>query len=95
MLAVIARLKVFEDKTEDFVAIMTELAEKVKSEEKGCLQYQLCRARDTNSFVVIERYADKEALLAHSATPYFNEAMNKLKACVAVKPETEVFTVMT
>ncbi|OUR71222.1 antibiotic biosynthesis monooxygenase [Arcobacter sp. 31_11_sub10_T18] len=43
--------------------------------EEGCLQYDL-KAVDGNSneFILIERWASKEALLAHDNSPYMIEA---------------------
>ena len=94
MLAVIARLKVIEDKTEHFLAVMKELSQKVHTEEKGCLQYQLCRARDGNNFVMIERYADKTALKIHGETPHFIQAQAEFAKCLAARPEIEIFSVV-
>jgi quinol monooxygenase YgiN len=92
MLAVIARMKVLEGKAEDFIAVMKELGENVRGKEKGCLQYELYRAKEDNTFVVVERYADKEAIRAHNETSYFADAMTKLKGCLAGRAQLDVLT---
>lgn len=94
MLAVIARMKVLEGKTEDFVKVMKELTENVRGKEKGCLQYELYRAKEDNTFVVVERYADKEAIGVHNETSYFADAMTKLKGCLAARAQVEVLTMV-
>jgi quinol monooxygenase YgiN len=94
MIAVIARMKVSEGKSKRFEAVIGELARRVIAEEKGCLQYQLCRARDGATYVMLERYADQEALRAHGATPHFAEAAPKLMECLASGPEIEVLAVV-
>jgi quinol monooxygenase YgiN len=39
----------------------------------------------------VERYRDAQALWAHQATPYFEDAVAKLPEWLAVPPEFEEF----
>ena len=94
MYAIIARMQVEEDKVEEFLDAMKVLAQKVREEEKGCLQYQLCRSREGNTYVVFERYADKEALNLHGETPHFAEGMAKLSNCLSDAPDIEILRVV-
>jgi quinol monooxygenase YgiN len=90
MIAVVARFIVAEGKVDKFLDGMQELAEKVRAEEKGCLQYELYRAREAERFIMIERYADKAALELHGKTSHFGEAMTRLRDCFAEAPQIEI-----
>ena len=57
----------FNEAVEAFKQLMTEVAK-----EEGNLYYTLNVSKsEPQTLVVIERYKDKEALAAHSATPHF------------------------
>lgn len=94
MIAVIARMIVKEDKVDEFEAIMKQLQKKVRVEESDCMQYDICRARDPNSYIIIERYIDKLALKAHSGTEYFKEGTIKLMEVMASEPQIDVLTIV-
>ena len=56
----------------------------VRAEEKGCLRYDLCRSVESpGTYVVVETYADQDALKVHSSTPYFLEFFGKMKQLLA------------
>ncbi len=43
--------------------------------EKGCIEYRLCKiSGNNNQFVLTERWASAEDLLAHDKTPHMQEA---------------------
>jgi|TARA_X000001036_G_scaffold409413_1_gene420474 quinol monooxygenase YgiN len=73
MLAVIAKLNVKEDKGPEFEKVMLDLAEKVTANEPGNHLYQLCKDAEGN-YVVMELYADAEALEAHGKSDHFKAA---------------------
>ena len=90
MITVIAKLSIQEGKTEDTIAKFKELMKKVADEE-GTVLYSLNRnPNDPNMIIVVERYKDKQALGAHSATPHFKEFSGKLGEVLAAKPDIAV-----
>jgi len=90
MISVIAKMVVQDGKAEQTAQMLKELIKKVATEE-GTLLYSINRKpSDENTFVVMERYKDKEALGAHSATPHFKEFSAKLGEVLAAKPEIMV-----
>jgi quinol monooxygenase YgiN len=91
MLHVIATLPIKPERAADFEAMFSELARKVRENEKGCERYELCRSTvSPGTFVVVERYADAAALGEHSKTPYFLEFMAKVGELVAGAPQIDV-----
>ena len=91
MLHVIATLPIRPDKAAEFEQVFAALARQVKENEKGCLRYDLCRSVESPStFVVVEAYADQEALKTHSSTPYFLEFFGKMKDYAAGPPKIEM-----
>ncbi|MEV3854133.1 putative quinol monooxygenase [Streptomyces sp. NPDC050095] len=56
------------------VALFERLAPIVRA-EPGCLQYDMHQVSDDpDRFVLVERWASKEALAAHDATPHMIDA---------------------
>ncbi len=87
MIAVIARIPVKEEKLNEAVEAFKQLMTEVAKEE-GNLYYTLNVSKsDPHTLVVIERYKDKEALAAHSATPHFKAFSAKGREFFAGKPD--------
>ena len=87
MITVIAKLKVKKTKTEDAVAMFKELVAMV-SKEEGTLHYTLNRDRaDPTLYVVVERYKDDAAFMAHSSSPYLAEFFSKTQGLLDGSPE--------
>lgn len=90
MISVIAKLTVQEGKADQTIQMFQELMQNVATEE-GTLLYSLNRqASAPNTIVVIERYKDKDALSAHSATEHFKAFSAKLGDVLAGKPEISI-----
>jgi quinol monooxygenase YgiN len=90
MIAVIARIPVKEEKLNEAVEAFKQLMTEVAKEE-GNLYYTLNVSKsDPHTLVVMERYKDKEALAAHSATPHFKAFSAKGAELFAGKPEITV-----
>lgn len=89
-IGVVATLKVQPGKEDDFIAVFKDLQAQVRANEKGCLQYDLCRSqKEPATFVIMEQYADADALKAHGKTAYFQAAFPKLGAVLAGAPAIE------
>ena len=63
--------------------------------EPGCLRYALHRSvEDRATFVVIERWASKEALDQHFAAPYVQALLKKVTELLTAPPEIAVFELL-
>jgi quinol monooxygenase YgiN len=86
MLAVVAKLNVLAGKEAEFEKVMLGLAEQVNANEPGCHLYKLCKDADGN-YVVMELYADAEAVAAHGASEHFKAAGAGFKGLMGGAPE--------
>ncbi len=90
MIAVIARIPVKEGKMAEAVEAFKELMVHVAKEE-GTVLYTMNRAKSTpDTLVIMERYRDKAALDAHSASPHFKAFVAKGASFFGGKPEITV-----
>ena len=63
----IARLKIHPGKGEEFKRLQNKCLELVRTKDTGTLQYECFFNADQPDSLVVERYRDSEALLAHFA----------------------------
>jgi quinol monooxygenase YgiN len=63
----IARFKFHEGKREEFLRLSEQATELVRANEPGTLQYDIYLNGDRSECMVIERYRDSEAAMAHAA----------------------------
>ena len=63
----IARFKLHEGKLEEYKRLSAQAMEIVRTKEPGTLQYDTYFNDDESECVVIERYRDSEAAMAHAA----------------------------
>ena len=89
---VIAKLKAKSGEESKMSDALRAMVSKVEKEE-GTLVYTLHQAQnDPTQFLFYEKYADGEALKAHSSTPYFKELFGTLKPLLDGAPEIEMYT---
>lgn len=89
---VIAKLKAKSGEESKMADALRAMVSKVEKEE-GTLVYTLHQAQnDPTQFLFYEKYADGEALKAHSSTPYFKELFGTLKPLLDGAPEIEMYT---
>ena len=87
MVSVIAKMPMKEDKIEEAIASIKELMAEVAKEE-GTVLYTLNRdPKNPNTLIFMERYKDKAAVEAHSATPHFKAFFAKGASLLAGRPE--------
>lgn len=73
MITLIATMKVKEGKKDEVLKLFGELVPKVR-EERGTTGYVVCQDGATpETLTIVERYADMEAIQAHSSSVYFKE----------------------
>ena len=63
----IARFRFREGRREEYLRISEEAAELVRANEPGTLGYDIYMNADQSECLVIERYRDSEAAIAHAA----------------------------
>ena len=63
----IARFKFHEGTLEEFKRLSAQCMEIVRAKDTGTLQYEIYFNDDQSECMVLERYRDSEALLAHTA----------------------------
>jgi hypothetical protein len=63
----IARFRFHEGKREEYMRLSAQAMEMVRANEPGTLQYDLYFNDDQSECMVIERYRDSEAAIAHAA----------------------------
>ena len=89
---VVARLKAKSGEESKMADALQAMVSKVEQEE-GTLMYTLHQAQnDPTQFLFYEKYADGEALKAHSSTPYFKELLGILEPLLDGAPEIEMYT---
>jgi quinol monooxygenase YgiN len=89
---VVAKLKAKSGEASKMADALRAMVSKVEKEE-GTLVYTLHQAQnDPTQFLFYEKYADAEALKAHSSTPYFKELFGTLKPLLDGAPEIEMYT---
>ncbi len=77
MITLIATVKVKEGMMDQAVAVLKEIVPAIKAAEPGCLEYIPHKVRnEDNAILFYEKYADKDALKAHSAR--LGESLAKL-----------------
>lgn len=90
-IGVVAKLKIQDGKNEEFETVFAELEKAVHENEPGNNFYALHKSRDDeNTYIVLEQYADQDALDAHGKTDHFKTIGAKMGACMAGRPEIEV-----
>lgn len=91
-LEVVATIRAREGRGDDLVEVVTAAIAQVRAEE-GCLRYDLHRVRrDDDSFVMLERWASKEALRAHGEAPHFQAMSAQLADVLAEPPVVRVLS---
>lgn len=88
MIGLIARLRTKDGKAQEFERLFAALSAKVNSDvEPGNRLYQLTKSRsDPNEYVVMELYADQQAVEDHPKTKHFTEAWPAIGACLEEGP---------
>ena len=83
MMTFLARMKVKEDKVDEFVRLAEALTEKVRELEPETVNYEFFKLRDEPlSYAVFEQFKSEEAEQAHQETPHFKELAPDLIDCI-------------
>ena len=94
MIVVIAKLKAKTGQEQRVEQALRDILPKVRAEE-GTLEYTLCRAQnDPSTVMVLEKYRDMEAFLAHGSTPYLAEMFEVVTPLLDGDLSVEMFDVL-
>lgn len=89
-LDVVATLRAREGRGDALVEVVRSGIATVRAEE-GCLRYDLHRVRrDDEAFVMVERWASKDALRAHGESAHFQAMSAQLAELLAEAPVVRV-----
>ena len=95
-LGIVAILNVQDGKQSEFEAGFKKMQDAVRADEPGCLLYTLCRKKDApTSYVVMERYADSDALKGHGQSDAFKAAAASIGGCLAGAPDISILDVVS
>jgi quinol monooxygenase YgiN len=87
---VVARIKIQAGKEAEAEKVLKDLIAQVKANEPDVIVYDLFKSRkDPSEFVMLEMYANPEALAAHGKMPHFVAAGPKLGPLLAGPPSLE------
>ena len=81
----IVRVKFDEGKLDDFKRLSAQCLEIVRAKDPGTLQYDTYFNDDQSEAIVIERFTDSEALIAHGAN--MNPMMEQIMATGSISGE--------
>ena len=91
MIGVVAKLTVKPGMEAEFETHAKALVEQVNANESGCVLYELFKSKSGNEYVFMEKYTDKDALVAHGQIDYFLAAQPKLGPCLAGAPDIQSY----
>jgi quinol monooxygenase YgiN len=88
--AFVVKFKVKEGKNADFEKAFTEMMAGVRAHEPGNIYYDLYRSpQDPQTYVIIERYKDEAARLAHGKSDHGQKLIAALKDLLDGRPEAQ------
>ena len=84
MILVVATVRVHPDKAEEYEAACREVMPGLQAANPGILFYKTGTCREaTNTYRVIEAYADQAAMDRHIASERLQAAFARLQPCIA------------
>jgi quinol monooxygenase YgiN len=85
-------LKPREDSREPFERLLKTLVRNVREHEPGTTLFQLVRSQNVpRTYLVIEQYADKDALAFHSRTDYLKATVPEMLTYLEEAPKLDSF----
>lgn len=91
---IVARIVAQADKVAEVREILLGLVAPTRKEE-GCVSYQLLENKnDPTDFTFVEVWSNQDAINAHFATTYVQEALAKVPPLVAKSPDIQYYSVL-
>ncbi|KAJ5360351.1 hypothetical protein N7517_009542 [Penicillium concentricum] len=79
----VAILTAKPEKLDELIAELANITRKVQEDEPETTVYYAFSIADTNEVIVVERYANQDALERHRVAPYFQELIKKAPTLLA------------
>lgn len=79
MIKIIAKCLIKNDHINEFKVIAEKLVDATRSNDTGCISYELCQDREhENTFVFMETWEDLQAINQHVEQPHFKHAVEQI-----------------
>lgn len=89
-IGVVATIKIKPGTNEAFEAVAKELMAAVRANEPGNKVYQFCKSKaQSETYVVLEIYADQAAVEAHGKSEHFRTIGAKMGPSMAGRPDVQ------
>lgn len=92
MIKVVAQNYVKADKLEEFIALATQLVQATRENDTGCIRYELVQDMENPQILtILEEWEDQEALIKHSASMHFQDAVPRFADYIEKPGETHLY----
>lgn len=91
-IGLLATIRTQPGKGAEFEEAFGALQAAVRANEKGCLQYDLFRSAEPDTYYVFEQYADDAAVAAHRGAEHAKAPGAKVGPLLAGRPDVKVLT---
>jgi quinol monooxygenase YgiN len=62
-------------------ALLRQAEAETLANDKGCLRYEWYRTEEAGTYILLERWTDKEAVQAHFNSPHLTRLLPQLAEC--------------
>lgn len=90
MIIINAKIKVDENKREDYLKLMKDLVEHSRQEKGNLFYHHYEDVSEGNTFVVVENYKDEKAVEEHNQSKHFKNFSQNIGNFITEKPEIDV-----
>ncbi|MCL2366426.1 MAG: antibiotic biosynthesis monooxygenase [Oscillospiraceae bacterium] len=81
---VVAKHNIKPEKRDEFIALMKQLVENTKKEDRGVINYGLYQdVKDPNVIAMLEEWESEEAIDEHLKKQHFLDLLPALRECMA------------
>lgn len=90
MIIINAKIKVDENKREDYLQLMKDLVEHSRQEKGNLFYHHYEDVSEANTFVVVENYKDEKAVEEHNQSEHFRTFSQNIGKFITEEPEIDV-----
>lgn len=90
-IALTVEIKVNPGREADFERIAVQAARTIEEKEPGNLLYRVHKTEDPQTYLIIERYVNNEALEAHTSSDHVAEIVPQFEGIFAVEPKGTIY----
>ena len=82
MLDMVVTQRVNPGMEEAFEAVVRQIEANTLAHDEGCLRYEWYRAAEPHTYILLERWTDRDAVQKHLSADHMTAMMPKLMECV-------------